>query len=103
MKNGPWISAYVQACIETHKTPLIKAELEELHATHIIKVNIRRNPSQATSETYNMNISTFDDGQPEEFLVLLRKFKIAIDGIGTTTPTGWINYLRMMLRGKSLR
>ena len=50
-----------------------------------------------------MNISTFDDDQPEEFLALLRNFKIAIGGTGTTTPTGRIGYLRTMLLGKSLR
>ena len=36
----------------------------------------------ATSETYNINISTLEDVQPEEFLVLLNNFRIAIDGIG---------------------
>ena len=40
---------------------------------------MRRNPSQATSETYNMNMYTFDNGPAEEFLALLRKFKIMID------------------------
>ena len=40
-----------------------------------------------------MNMFTFDGVQPEELLALLRNFKIAIDGIGTTTPTGRINYL----------
>ena len=64
---------------------------------------MRRNPSQATSEKYNMNMSTFDNGQPEEFLVLLRNFKIAIDRTSMTMPTGRINYLCTMLREKSLR
>ena len=48
-------------------------------------------------------MSTFDDGQPEELLALLRKFKIAIDGTGTTFPSGRINYLRVILCGSSLR
>ena len=103
MKNGPWISADVQACIEPPTIPLIKKEWEELHATDIIKVKIRRNPSQAKSETYNMNTYTFDNVQPEELLTLLRNFKIAIGGTDTTAPTGWINYLHTMICGKSLR
>ena len=55
------------------------------------------------SETYKLNISTFDDGQPEEFLSLLRNFKIAIDVTGMTTGSGWINYLSTMICVTSLR
>ena len=55
------------------------------------------------SETYNVNMKTFDDGQPEELISLLRNFKIAIDGTGTTNPSGWINYLHTMLRGQTLK
>ena len=44
-----------------------------------------------------------DDGQPGEFLYLLINFKIAIDGTGTTTPYGRINYLNTMLHGQEFR
>ena len=58
-----------------------------------------RNPTSATSEKYIINISTFEDGQPEEFLALLNNFKIAVDETGTTSPSGIINYLRTILYG----
>ena len=45
--------------------PFINMKLEGLHATHITKVKMRENPSHATSETYNTNMSTFDNGKPE--------------------------------------
>ena len=48
-------------------------------------------------------MSTFDDCQPEEFLSLLRNFKITTDGTGTTTTSVRINYLRTMLCGQALR
>ena len=48
-------------------------------------------------------MSIFDDIQPEEFLALLRNFKIAVEGKGTTTVSGHINYLCMMLRGINLK
>ena len=50
-----------------------------------------------------MNISTFNDVKPEEFLTLMRNFKIVIDGTGRNSPSGWIKYLHTMLRGSSLR
>ena len=71
MNNGQWLRTDVQFRIETPTITLIKVELEELHATHIIKVKNRRNPSQDALETDKINISTFNDGQPEEFLSLL--------------------------------
>ena len=48
-------------------------------------------------------MNTFNDGQQEEFLSLLRNFKIAINGTGTTTPSVRITYLRTMLSGQALR
>ena len=45
----------------------------------------------------------FDDIQPGELLLLLKNFKIAIDGTRTTTAYGQINYRSTMLRGKTLR
>ena len=57
----------------------------------------------ATSETYNINIFTFKDGQLEDFLAILNNFKIIIYVTGTTSLPGRINYLCMMLSGYALR
>ena len=46
---------------------------------------------------------TFDDGQPEEFLDLPRNWKITTDGTGTTSHSGWVDYLHTLLRGVSLK
>ena len=60
-------------------------------------------PSSAASETYNINMNTFDYGKPEEFLAFLKSFNIASDGTGTTSPRIRIDYLHTMLRGQALR
>ena len=98
----PWLSADIQARTKPLLTPLIKAYLEEQKASNIIKVKIRRNLSQVTSETYKVNIYTFDDVQLEEFLMLLRNWKIATDITGTNSPSVWINDLCTLLCGSSL-
>ena len=72
MNKGPWISSYVHSRIDPLPINLIEAELEEHKATNIMKVKIQRNPSQAVSETYKANMSTFNDVQPETFLALQR-------------------------------
>ena len=55
---------------------------------------MRQNPSDADSEMYELKIVTFEHGQPEEFLQLMKNFKRAIDGKGATTATWKINILR---------
>ena len=52
---------------------------------------MRRNPATSMSETYNINMSTFEDRQPEEFLALLKNFMIAIDGTGMMSASGLFN------------
>ena len=64
---------------------------------------MRRYPISATSKTYELKISTFGEGNPEEFLQMINKFKTGIDGTGTTTTPKRINYLRNLLNGEALR
>ena len=52
---------------------------------------MRRNPTLTMSETYNINMSTFEDYQPEDFLALLKNYKISIYGTGTMSLSVIIN------------
>ena len=78
---------------------MIKKELPEANEYDIINIKMRRNPSDATSETYKLKIFTFEHSQPEYFLELMKNFKRAVNGIGTTTAAGKIKYLRILLCG----
>ena len=55
------------------------------------------------SETYNVNMYTFNEGQLEEFLALLRNWKIATEGTRATSLSGRIDYQCTLLRVASLR
>ena len=89
MKNYPvWLSAEVQACIEPPTILLIKKEPPEANKYAIIKINMHQNPLDAASETYTLKIVTFEHGQPEEFLKLMKNFKKAVNEIGTKTAAG---------------
>ena len=69
MKISPvWIGVEVQARINPPHIPLIKKDPINIIEYDIIKIKMRRNPSKAASETYELKIFTFDHGQPEEFL-----------------------------------
>ena len=80
MKNYPaWISAEVQARIKPPPIPLIKKDPLEANEYDVIKIKMRRNPSDAASKTYKLKIVTFEHGQPEEFLQIIKKSKRAVD------------------------
>ena len=100
--NLNWISDDVQASIDTPTTPMTTVEEEENKARNIIKNKVCRNPVSAASENYKLKMATFDNGQPEKFLVLTRNSNIEINGTGTITVAGQINYLHMMLPGDYL-
>ena len=68
----------------------------------IFKINMHRNPASAMFNTYELKISMFNTCKPEEFLVLMKNFKAAIDGKLTTSAPGIINYLCTILRGEAL-
>ena len=97
-----WISADVQARIETPKTPLNKEDIVEEKSRKITKAKMHKNPASDASETYKLKMAKFKNGQPEDFFALLKNFKNVIDGSGTTSVTGRINYLRAMLHGEAL-
>ena len=100
MKIYPaWISAEVQARIEPPPIPLIKKEPPESNEYAIIKIKMHQNPLDAASETYTLKIVTFEHGQPEEFLKLMKNFKRAVNETGNKTAVGEINYLRNLLHG----
>ena len=63
---------------------------------------MRRNPSYTASEFYKLKIVTFDHGQPEECLQLMKNFKRAADGTGNTTVAGKTNELRALLCREAL-
>ena len=52
---------------------------------------MRRDPASTASNTYELKIQTFENGKPEEFLQIMKYFKTATDGMGTTSAAGKIN------------
>ena len=102
-KSTPaWISAEVQERIKSSPILIIKKETGDVSNCDIIKIKMHRNLSDADSEMYELKIATFEIGQPEEFLALIKNFKTAIDGTGTMLAAVRMNYLLNLLRGEEL-
>ena len=63
--NTKWLHADVQERIETLTVPLIRVEIEKVEECNIIKINMRQDPALATSKTYELKFSTFENGKQE--------------------------------------
>ena len=48
-------------------------------------------------------MALFDNVNPEEFLLFVRNFKMALEALGTLAASAKLQYLRMILCGEELR
>ena len=60
-----WLRVDVQAHIYPRPIPLIKSVTENVNKYDIIKIKMRQNPESADSDTYKLNIATFDNRKQE--------------------------------------
>ena len=62
--NPNWLSTDVQARIDPPPIPFANMEETEECHTNTIKVNMKRNPESATSETHKRKMKIFENVQP---------------------------------------
>ena len=96
-----WLSTDTQAHIEPPQLPLIKSDEEAEKSTNITEINMQQSSTSYALETYALKMDTFENGQPHDFLKLLKNFTTAINKNGTTNVAGQINYIRTMLCGEA--
>ena len=94
------MNTYLQARIKQPPIPLINKETDGMKECDIIKIKMIQNLSNTDLETYKLKIVTFEHGQPEEFLSLMKNFKKAVDGTGNTQTAGNMNYICTILHGE---
>ena len=66
------------------------------------KIKCRTNPTDANSTTYEIPMSYFRDGTPEEWLLFKKKLKRCIDGQNATTGQAKFALARRLLAGRAL-
>ena len=62
-----WLSSEVQSHIKPPPIPLIKAAIEYVSKSDIIKINMCWNPSSADLKTYRLKIATFKTSNQKKF------------------------------------
>ena len=71
-KNRNWRA--VQVHVEPPPIPLIESKIGEKLYKDCVEIKLHRDIMSETSDIYELNMSLFDDGKPEELLLFVRNF-----------------------------
>ena len=63
--NTKWVNTDIQARIKTLPILIIRSVAENAEECNIINIKMRRDPALATSKTYELKFSTFENGKQE--------------------------------------
>ena len=58
--------------------PLIKENHNGKSEKYFVKLKLRRDPTSSTSNLYEFKMSLFDNGEPDEFLLLVCNFNTTL-------------------------
>lgn len=82
--------------------PLTRPVKKEARKDNMLTFKLRTNPAQADSTTYELSVTFFSDGTPEELLLFLRNVEKVIVGLNITDGPGRYALIRRLLQGDAL-
>ena len=68
----------------------------------IVKIKLRRDPTLPTSDLYELKMSFFENGDPEEFFFVLN-FNMTLAASGTLEAGAKYQYICTLVCGEALR
>ena len=83
--------------------PIIKETYHGKSDGKYVKLKLYRDPSSSTSDLYEFIMSLFDHDKPEEFLFIVRNFKMTLATTVTLETDAKVQYLHTLVRGGALR
>ena len=91
-----------QVHVEPPQIPLIKVEYDGRSDKDLKKLKLWRDPKSSMSGLYELNMSLFDNGDPEEFLLFVRNFNMTIAASGAVEVNGKVQRLCKIVRREAL-
>ena len=67
-----------QVHVKPQPIPVIKGKYDGKSDKYFVKLKLHRYPTSSTSDLYEFNISLFENGNPEEFLLLVHNFNMTL-------------------------
>ena len=83
--------------------PLIQETHNSKSDNNFVKLKLCRDPTSYTSELYEFKMSLFENGNPEEFLLLVRKFNMTLADSGVLEAGTIYQDLCTLVRGEVSR
>ena len=92
----------VQIHVNPPPIPLSKGTNDAKSEKYCVKIELRRDPTSEKSDLYEFKMASFDNSEPEEFLLLVRNLQMTLGDSGSLAANAKIQYLRTLLRGESV-
>ena len=83
--------------------PLIKIKHDDKSDKDFVKLKLRRYPESDQSDLYELKMALFNNGDPEEFFLIVCNFNMNLDEKGRLETTVKVQYLRTLVHGEVLR
>ena len=99
MPNNNCNKGTVQVHIDSPPMPLIKIKNDEKSDKDCVKIKFCRGPTSQKSDLYEFKMTLFDNGDPEELLLLIINFNMTLEASGTLVASAKIQYLFMLVHG----
>ena len=80
---------------------LIKSKNDEKSDKNGVNNKLCRYPMSERLDFYKLKMALFDNGDPEEFLLFIRKFQMTLKASGTITSGSNIQYICMLVCGEA--
>ena len=62
---------------------MIKKKNDDKPDKYFAKFKLRKDPTSEKFDLYEFKMALFDNGEPEEFLLFIRNFKMTLEASGT--------------------
>ena len=84
--------------MDTPPIPLIKSNCDDNSDKDLVKLKLLRDTTSEKSDLYEFKTDFLDNGDLEEFLLLVRNFNTTFDTSGTLATDAKVQYLRTLVR-----
>ena len=88
--------------VEPPPIPLVKEMSTSKSYGDYVKLKLLRDPMSSTSDLYELRMSSFEHGGPEEFIFFVRNFQMTLADTGTLETEAKVQYLRTFVCGEAL-
>ena len=76
--NKIWNQGAVQMLVEPPPIPLISGNNDTKLNKYSVKIKLHKDPTSENSDLYEFKMALFDNGEPEEFLLLVCNFQMTL-------------------------